>query len=136
MNKKWIILVAVLGMFFATASAQTSLKMTFQSSDGSLSSIDAKSLSMSVIGDKLLASNGTESLEFDLQKLVKMYFTGEADGVEILPVDFNGGEVAVYTLDGKLEGRFSSPAVAMSSLNSGIYILHTTDNKTVKIAVQ
>lgn len=128
--------MAVLVMYFATTSVQASLKMNFQSSDGTISSIVARSLSMAVVGDKLLASNGTESLEFDLQKLVKMYFTGEADGVEILPVDFNGGEMAVYTLDGKLEGRFSSPAVAMSSLNSGIYILHTTDNKTVKIAVQ
>lgn len=128
--------MAVLVMYFATASVQASLKMNFQSSDGTISSIDARLLSMSVVGDKLLASNGTERLEFDLQKLVKMYFTGEADGVEILPVDLNGGEVAVYTLDGNLEGRFSSPAVALSSLNSGIYILHTTDNKTVKIAVQ
>lgn len=128
--------MAVLVMYFTTASVQASLKMNFQSSDGTISSIYAKSLSMSVVGDSLLVSNETESLTFDLQKLVKMYFTGEADGVEILPVDLNGGDVTVYTLDGKLEGSFSSAAVAVSSLNSGIYILHTKDNKTVKIAVQ
>lgn len=134
--KKFRILLSFLILFVGTTSAQTPLKLAFQTIDGSISSINAKSLSISVSGDNLTASNGTENLTFKLQELAKMYFTGDASGVELIPVNINKGEVSVYTLDGKFAGKFESAASAMSSLTRGIYIVKTSDKKSLKIAVQ
>lgn len=126
-----VLLVAGAGI----ASAQTSLKLAFLSADDTVSQIEAKSLSMTIAGDKLIAANGSESLELELNKLVKMYFTTESSGVELATVALDG-EVAVYAIDGTFVGNYSSSVQALSNLSTGTYIIKAADNKTIKIAVQ
>lgn len=65
-----------------------------------------------------------------------MYFTSESSGVEVASVDMNEGEVSVYSLDGTMVGNFGSSAQALSAIPQGTYIIKTSDNKTIKIAVQ
>lgn len=130
------LLTVFLTLFVGTVSAQVPLKLAFLSDDGTVDTIDANSLSLSVSGDNLLASNGRETLELNLQSLVKMYFTGDASGVELLSVSPGDGEVSVYAVDGKFSGRFGSASKALSELPAGTYIFRTSDNKSVKIAVQ
>lgn len=126
--------VALTGV--VTAAAQATLKLAFQTVDNAVSMIEAKSLDIVISGDKLTASNGAESLEFDLSKLAKMYFTNGEAGVEIVPVDFASSEASAYTLDGVFVGKYESVQAAAASLPKGVYVMQTADGKTVKIAVQ
>lgn len=130
------LLTVFLILFVGTVTAQTPLKLAFLSDNGSESSIEARSLSLSVSGDNLMVSNGKESLQLKLQSLVKMYFTGDVSGVELISVNLSEGEVSAYALDGRLAGKFDSTSKALSELSPGIYIIKTSDNKSVKIAVQ
>lgn len=130
------LLTVSLTLFVGTVSAQTPLKLAFLSDDGTVNSIDAKALSLSVSGDNLLAANGRETLELNLQSLVKMYFTGDASGVELLSGGLGDGEVSVYEVDGKFAGGFGSASKALSELPAGTYIIRTSDNKSVKIVVR
>lgn len=130
------LLTLFLTLFVGTVSAQTPLKLAFLSSDGNVSSIEAKSLTLSVSGDNLVAANGEETLDLKLQSLVKMYFTGDEAGVELISVNLSDGTVSAYALDGKFAGKFESMSKALSELRAGIYIIKMSDNKSVKIVVQ
>lgn len=134
--KKTNTLFAMLALFGTAMSAQTSLKMAFQTEDGVTHTIDAKSLSMSIAGDKLIASNGGEKLEFELPKLTQMYFTSETAGIKLIPFSMSEGNISAYTLDGKYVGNFSSTEQALANLSPGVYIVKNSDNKCIKIAVQ
>lgn len=123
-------------MIAGIAQAETPLHLAFMSNDGSVITIEARSLDMTVSGEKLIATNGTTSLELELQELVKMYFTNSSASVELISFGLNDGMISVYSLDGTFRGNFGSSAQAMSSLPKGIYLFETTDNKTIKIAVQ
>lgn len=136
MTKRISTLIAILTLFVGICMAETPLKLAFQTTDNNVTSIEAKSLTMSVNDNKLFVTNGNESLEFDLAKLAKMYFTGDQTGLELVPIDMNCTEVTAYTLDGRNAGKFASVATAVSSLPAGVYVLRTADNKTFKIAVK
>lgn len=136
MTKRINLLIAILAFAFGYSLAETPLNLVFESTDNSTRTIEAKSLTMSVSGDKLTATNGTETMEMELSKLTKMYFTGGQTGVELMPIDFNGKGIDVYSLDGHFKGNYDSVATALSSLTTGIYIIKSSDNKTIKIAVQ
>lgn len=130
------VLSVLMAMAAGSASAEEILKMAFLTEDGTTTTMAAASLSMKVSGQTLIAANGTQDLEFDLSKLVKMYFTTGTDGVELLPVEISSGAVSTFTLDGKPAGTYDSASAAMTELPSGIYILRTQDNNTLKIVVQ
>lgn len=134
--KKIILFIATILFLTGAASAETPLKMAFQTSDGQVSSIDAKSLSMIVNGGKLVASNGTETLELELQKLAKMYFTGDVSGLIVNTIDVCDEEVEAYGIDGRFAGKFASTSEALANLPGGVYVMKTTGNKTFKIAVR
>lgn len=136
MSKRISTLAAILTLFVGICMAETPLKLTFQTTDNNISSIEAKSLTMSVNDNKLFVSNGNESLEFDLAKLAKMYFTGDRTSLKLVSIDINGSEVTAYTLDGRDVGKFASVAAAVSSLPVGVYVLRTADNTTLKVAVR
>lgn len=130
------VLSVLMAMAAGSASAEEILKMAFLTEDGATTTMAAASLSMKVSGQTLIAANDTQNLEFELSKLVKMYFTTGTDGVELLPVEISSGAVSAYTLDGTSAGTYDSAAAAMTELPSGIYILRTRDNNTLKIVVQ
>lgn len=131
---KNILFALLLTLLPATALAEAPLMMAFQTTDGMVKTIDAESLSMTVTDGKLLASNGSESLEFALPDLAKMYFTGEAALTELLATADTA--VSVYTADGKQVGNYVSAAKAVESLPAGIYIVAAATGKTFKISVR
>lgn len=136
MTKKLLSFIIVLALSCGAAAAGSTLQLAFMTGDGNVTAIDATSLSMTVSEDHLLVSNSTGSMSLNLSDLVKMYFTDSASGMELMPVNMTATEVCAYTTDGRFAGKFDSVTKAMSSLPAGIYILKTTDNQTLKIAVR
>lgn len=136
MTKKLLSFIIVMALFCGAATAGTPLQLAFMTGDGNVTAIDATSLSMTVSEEHLVVTNSTASISLNLSDLVKMYFTDSASGIELMPVNMTATEVRAYTTDGRFYGKFDSVTKAMSSLPAGIYIMKTTDNQTIKIAVQ
>lgn len=134
-KKLFSVAVILAASVFCTATAGEPLRMAFQYDDGAVSYIDADGLTMKVSEQKLLASNPQSSLELDLKKLAKMYFTSGTSGVELASVDI-AATVDAYTVDGRFAGRFPTASAAITSLPKGVYVLRSSDDKTLKIAVQ
>lgn len=125
-----------LSLSAVSALAEAPLLMAFQTADGCVSTIAAEALSISVAGDKLLAANGAESLQFNLADLQKMFFTDQPAAAQFVSADAAPSATTAYTLDGKAAGTFDSAAAALSALPAGVYMLHTADGKSFKIAVK
>lgn len=136
MLKKLCALAAALCLFAGAVYAESPLVMAFETDDGAVSEMDARALSLSVVNDKLMVSNANESREFELHKLVKMYFTAGSTGLEVVGMGMSDSGVTVFSTDGKAVGQYASLAEAMSALPVGLYIVKTADSKSFKIAVQ
>lgn len=136
MMNKITVFVAMLAMSAGAAMAQSTLQLAFQTADGATAVIDASSLSITIAGETLKATNGSDVLEFGLSTLQKMYFTSGVTGVEVATVDLSAAEVDVFTPGGVHVGKFSSAGCAMSSLDKGLYIMKTSENKTFKFVVE
>ena len=119
-----------------TTSAGNPLSLVFQTADGSSKSIDAKALAITISEGNLIADNGSESLQFALTNLSKMYFSSESTGIDITVADFNQGPVKVYTTAGVFVGEFNSVAEASGQLSPSTYVITNQDNKTLKIIVK
>ncbi len=128
--------VVMLAQIVALSMAETPLTMILQTEDGAVAEIEAASLVMSVSGDKLVVTNGRNNLDFELSKLTKMYFAGDASGINMVTSDLNNEEANVYTVDGLYLGRYDSVASAKSELPRGVYLVKTSDGKTIKISVR
>ena len=129
MKKVLLVLLMMTGMLTAHADSYTYL--TFEKSDGTLTSVALSSLSITISGTTLTA--GDQS--FALTDLTKMYFT-TADVTAIDEVNTAvSGEVEVFSMSGIAMGKFTTMQEAMSSLRTGVYIVKS-NGKTVKVAVK
>ena len=129
MKKVLLVLLMMTGMLTAHADSYTYL--TFEKSDGTLTSVSLSSLSITISGTTLTA--GDQS--FALADLTKMYFT-TADVTAIDEVKTAvKGEVEVFSMNGVAMGKYTTVQEAMSSLRTGVYIVKS-NGKTVKVAVK
>ena len=126
-----ILLVLTMMMGSLTTSATDYTYLTFEKSDGSLTSVELSSLTITLSGTTLTAGSQT----FALSDLTKMYFTT----ADVTAIDEIGTtvdcEVEVFTLTGYAMGKYGSMREAMSALRTGVYILKSK-SKTLKVSVR
>lgn len=114
-----------------TAHADSYTYLTFEKSDGTLTSVPLSSLSITISGTTLTA--GDQS--FALADLTKMYFTtADVTAIDEVKAAVNG-EVEVFSMSGIAMGKYTTVQEAMSSLKTGVYIVKN-NGKTVKVAVK
>lgn len=114
-----------------TAHAESYTHLTFEKSDGTLTSVALSSLSITISGTTLTA--GDQS--FALADLTKMYFTtADVTAIDEVNTAVNG-EVEVFSMSGIAMGKFTTMQEAMSSLRTGVYIVKS-NGKTIKVAVK
>lgn len=114
-----------------TAHADSYTYLTFEKSDGTLTSVPLSSLSITISGTTLTA--GDQS--FTLADLTKMYFTtADVTAIDEVKTAVNG-EVEVFSMNGVAMGKYTTVQEAMSSLRTGVYIVKS-NGKTVKVAVK
>lgn len=129
MKKVLLVLLMMTGMLTAHADSYTYL--TFEKSDGTLTSVPLSSLSITISGTTLTAGDQT----FALADLTKMYFTtADVTAIDEVNTAVNG-EVEVFSMNGVAMGKFTTMQEAMSSLRTGVYIVKS-NGKTVKVAVK
>ncbi len=132
-------LIAAMGMLASAVSAASSVSypyFTFQTADGTLTSVDASSLTMTITGGKLMVSNGNENYEFSVADLSKMYFSAEkTGGVDDVLSSADDAPKEVYSVSGVHVGTYTDVATLTSSLQPGMYIVKS-NGKTQKIAVK
>lgn len=129
MKKVLLVLLMMTGML--TAHAESYTHLTFEKSDGTLTSVALSSLSITISGTTLTA--GDQS--FALADLTKMYFTtADVTAIDEVNTAVNG-EVEVFSMSGIAMGKFTTMQEAMSSLRTGVYIVKS-NGKTIKVAVK
>lgn len=129
--KKIVLLMAVMiGTVAVHADDYTYL--TFEKSDGTLTSVALSSLSITISGTTLTAGDQT----FTLSDLTKMYFStaNETTGIEEATTTLDGA-VEVFSLNGIAIGKYASMKDAAASLKTGIYVIKSK-SKTLKVAVK
>ena len=110
--------------------------MEFTTDKGTKFLIAAENLSITINGDKVIATNENENLEFDASELTMMRFSTEKSaGVESV-TDLNEGPVTFYTTDGKIAGQFNSMDDARTNLDGGIYIVKLENGGSLKINIK
>lgn len=133
MKKFFLTLMAMLGM--ATAQAYDYPYLTFETTDGTKTSVSTESIEITLTGTTITA--GGQS--FDLTTLSKMYFS-ESDVTAIENVNANDnanldGNVTVYTQDGAMVGTFANMKSALPQLPKGAYIIKGVSG-TIKLMKQ
>lgn len=105
--------------------------LTFETADGSKTSVSVNSLTLTVKDGKLTAGDKT----FSLSELSKMYFSmEEATGIENV-VSSIEGTVEVFNLRGISMGKYNSMNEAAASLKTGVYVIKSK-SKTIKVSVK
>lgn len=128
-------LISMLTLLAVTAaSADNYSYLAFQTADGSTRSIGVESLEMTFSDGKLIASNGTESLEISVADLTRMFFSSEATAIKDISLDADS-PVKVYTVEGVCVGRYDNMASASANMGKGVYIVKG-EKTTHKITVR
>ncbi len=134
--KKKLLILALAGLPFAGAGADTYPYLSFETQDGTVRSVSVNSLTVTFSNGKLLADNGTDSYEIDAASLSRMYFS--ADNLTAIS-DVKGtdslGKLEVYTLSGVRLGSFDSADALRNGVSAGVYIVKS-NGKTLKVAVK
>lgn len=113
------------GMLTAQADDTSYAYLTFETTDGTKTSVPVSSLSISVSGTTLKAGSQT----FDLTKLSKMYFSndGEATGIQTVTANGISDDAEIFDLQGR--------RVSRSQMRQGTYIIKTQSG-TIKVNVK
>lgn len=132
-------LIAAMCMLASSAVAASPVSypyFSFQTADGTVTSVDASSHIMTLNEGKLIVSNGSESYEFPVTNLSKMYFSTEKTGgvYDVLSSDADALK-EVYSVSGVYVGTYTDMATLKSSLQPGMYIVKSS-GETQKIAVK
>ena len=116
------------------ASADNYSYLAFQTADGSTRNIGVESLEMTFSDGKLIASNGTESLEISVADLTRMLFSSEATAIKDISLDADS-PVKVYTVEGVCVGSYDNMAGASANMGKGVYIVKG-EKTTHKITIR
>lgn len=138
MKKLMIFLMCVTAMI-SKAMAYDYNYLSFETSDGSVVSMDVTSLIITISGTTLTVTNTSANQSFTLTNLSNMHFsttdeTTDAAGITSL-VDSDCQEVEVYSLSGISMGTFDNLNSAKGNLPKGIYVIKNND-KTYKVTVE
>lgn len=123
MKKKLLLFMMLIGSMATYAETYTYL--TFELTDGTKTSVDVSSLTLTISGTTLTA--GTQS--FTLSNLSKMYFStsNETTGISQMPVNTLEEIIDVFDLQGR--------KIAKDQMKKGVYIIKTQQG-THKIVVK
>lgn len=99
--------------------------LTFQSADGSTTTVSVESLTMTVAGGNLVVKNAETEVTLALAGLGTMYFTDQPAGITAAGTDAAEDGVEVFTLSGLSLGRYESAGQAEARLGSGVYVMKT-----------
>lgn len=128
-------LISMLTLLAVTAaSADNYSYLAFQTTDGSTRNIGVESLEMTFSDGKLIASNGTESLEISVADLTRMFFSSEATAIKDISLDADS-PVKVYTVEGVCVGSYDNMANASANMGKGVYIVKG-EKTTHKITIR
>lgn len=131
MKKKLLLLCVMISSAFAMMADYSAL--TFTDNTGSKLSVSTANLVITISDGQLKAVGGEGSLEFTLTDLVSMEFTDDPNVAGVSAPGAEGGAVALYTLDGREAGRFSTIEQAQRQLEDGVYIVKLANGGTLKI---
>jgi len=135
MKKIPLILSMFLGISMANADTYDYPYMIFQTSDGNETTMQTESLSFTISDGKLVATNTSGSVTFDLSSLTSMQFSKSGEVTAIDKVSSEKTPVEVFSVAGVSVGKFDCVDDARQSLPSGMYIVKSSD-KTYKITVK
>lgn len=118
-------LIALMLVATMTATAGDYAYLTFQKSDGTLTSVPVSALTLTYSDATVTAANGSATTTFALADLTKMYFseTDESTTTAVESVQTADGPVEVYSLSGVFSGRFDSLSQARQQLRRGVYVV-------------
>ena len=125
----------LLTAFISSASAYDYPYLVFQNSDFTETAVSVESLTLSISGDQIVATNNDGSQSFTLSDLNKMEFSTSTTNVTENTTDESDPHVEIYNLTGIHLGGFDNIDSATASLQRGIYIVKGV-SETYKIAVR
>ncbi len=129
MKKYLLLLITLIGPSCIYADDYPYL--TFETADGTRTSVSVSSLTLSISDGKLTAGDKT----FTLTDLTKMYFsTTDVTSIEKV-METVEGEVEVFNLRGVSMGKYENIRSAASALKTGIYVIKSK-SETIKVSVK
>lgn len=132
---KRFVIALLLTASISYASAYDFPYLVFQNSDFTETAVSVESLTLSISGDQIIATNNDGTQYFSLSNLNKMEFSTTTTEAPETDAEENDPHVEIYNLTGVHIGGFDSIDIATSSLQRGIYIVKGT-SETYKIAVR
>lgn len=124
---------ALFSPFSGHAEGYNTLKFT--STNGETVSVETGNLEI-IIQEDCLTFNNVD-LILPLSSLESMEFSDHYDApasVEGLNAETDG-KTYVYDLEGKTVGTFPTVTTALNSLSKGVYVIKTSNGKTLKVSV-
>lgn len=110
--------------------------LVFQHADGTTTTVKTTSLVITFSDGKLTATNENGSQTLTLSDLLSMQFSERADATGIRENSVIKEEgIEVFTLGGRLLGKYDNAEQAKASLRPGLYLMKS-NNKTSKITVK
>ena len=129
MKKIVLLLMTLVGSVLAVQAEDTYTYLTFETTDGSKTSVDVSSLPVTINLDNSTLTIGNET--FALADLSKMYFSMQSETTGIETID-NGQS----TMDNSAEFYdLQGHKVTKAQMKKGVYIVKT-NSKTYKIVVK
>lgn len=135
--KKLLLLFSLLIGALMTATAATPYKyLEFKTTDNNSITVGMEGLEITVANGILSLSNTSgQKMNIDAATLLSMQFTDNPAALNDITVD-SAIQVEVYKLDGTAVGTFANASDAINTLPPGVYILKSTEGKTVKIMIE
>ena len=135
MKKMLILLFATMGLTAAQADNYDYPYLVFQTNGGTVQTVSAQSLTITIADGQLVATNADGSQTFPLAELSKMYFSATATAIGETPAATTTEPVEVFTLSGLSMGTYENLQQAQATLQKGIYVVRS-GRETLKIAVK
>ena len=131
---KKLLLTLIIIVVSLTAQAYDYPYLIFQTTDGTVRAMAVESMTISISGGNLVATNSEETQTYALADLSKMFFSESTTGIEEM-FSPDGGEVDVFAVTGAHLGRYANAQEATAHLKSGMYLLRSKST-TIKIVVR
>jgi len=123
---KRLLLLCALAFAALSGSAQTYSYLTFETTDGTKTSLDVSDLTITYSATTATATNADGTTTFNLAELASMYFSASDETTGITAVENGKLKIEkIYSLD----GRQFAPA---ADLPRGVYMLKTDPKKNAQ----
>lgn len=130
---KKILLLTVFAILSVGAEAAQYDYLTFQQTDGTMTSVASVGTTITFGDGNAKITNGENTTTLSLSSLDKMYFAVTSGVIDVnAPTE---GQIVAYDLTGKEVGTFRNMDELRSKLTKGVYIIKV-NGKTKKIAIK